>query len=96
MFNEGGSRSGKTIDEFLFLIDLCLSSKQALKIYVFRDTLASCKEHAFDDFKKAVGIRKEFLKDMKIFAENARPDIYIYNSTISFRGLDKMEKKRGV
>lgn len=95
VFNEGGSRSGKTIDTFLFFIDLCLTSNTPLKIYCFRDTLASCKEHAFDDFKKAAAIRSDFLKGMQVFAENARPDVYIRNSVISFRGLDKMEKKEG-
>lgn len=95
VFNEGGSRSGKTIDTFLFFIDLCLTSNTHLKIYCFRDTLASCKEHAFDDFKKAAAIRSDFLKGMQIFAENARPDVYIRNSIISFRGLDKMQKKEG-
>ena len=97
VFNEGGSRSAKTIDTFLFLIDLCLVSSVPLLIYVFRDTLELCREKTYqDDFLLAANLRSEFLAGtMVISQENQKPTVRIGKCTIRFRGLDKTDKKEG-
>lgn len=97
VFNEGGSRSGKTIDTFQFLIMLAQNSKVARKLYTFRSTLIDCKDMAFEDFKLAASLvyGEDWRDHMQIFNENQRPDVTIGKSNIFFRGLDKMDKKEG-
>lgn len=97
VFNEGGSRSGKTIDTFQFLILLCQNSKVERTIYVFRSTLIDCKDIAFEDFKLACRLiyGDGWRNWVNVFGENQRPDVTIGKSQILFRGLDKMESKEG-
>lgn len=94
IYNEGGSRSGKTFDTFDLIIDLCLISPRPLEIYVFRDTLAACKDYTYNDFR--VKLRLRGLYDPgNATGENIRPEYNIRGSRIMFRGLDKMDKHEG-
>lgn len=94
VFNEGGSRSGKTFCTFDFLVDICMQGDRAWNIYVFRSTLQDCKEYSLADFKKKLILRGDYDPDC-LTGENVRPDYRIGKSVIHFRGLDKMDRKEG-
>uniref|UniRef100_UPI0040566203 hypothetical protein n=1 Tax=Alistipes sp. TaxID=1872444 RepID=UPI0040566203 len=92
--NEGGSRSGKTFDTFDLIADFCLISPRPLMVYVFRDTLANCKDFTLQDFKEKMRLRGLY-DDANMRGEGQRPDYTLNGSTIRFRGLDKMGEKEG-
>lgn len=94
MFHEGSSRSGKTFDVFDFLYDICVNNERSYNIYVFRNTLQNCKEYTLADFKKKLSLRGVFNPEA-LTGENVRPDYRVGNSTIHFRGLDKMAEREG-
>lgn len=94
VFNEGSSRSGKTYDTFDFLYDICAVGDRDYSIYVYRATLADCKEKALGDFKKKLQLRGVYDPN-SMTGEKILPEYKIGGSTIRFRGLDKMDVKEG-
>lgn len=95
IFNEGGSRSGKTYDTFLFLIDYLYNTSQSLEVYALRATLVECKDYTMGDFKACLRLRAPLIGDIDIKGESSRPECSIGNSVIKFRGLDKMGAREG-
>lgn len=82
--NEGGSRSAKTFDAFLFFFWYALANDGQEKIIrVFRETNVTCKDNTFEtDFKTAIekfGLQDEF--EIKSMYARCR------TTTIYFSGL---------
>lgn len=94
IFNEGSSRSGKTYDAFDFLYDICTLALSPLNIFVYRNTAQACKEITLADFRKKLTLRGVYDPDA-MRSEKQRPDYYINNSVIHFRGSDRMDSREG-
>jgi PBSX family phage terminase large subunit len=85
--NEGSSRSSKTWDFFHFLVMYCENNKGAdNEIYILRETLVSCKDKTFKEFKKCLKIMKVW--DDDLLASPQKPDYNLYGNQVMFRGLD--------
>lgn len=88
---EGGSRSGKTWAIIQYIVVLCLSAENPLRIIVARSRLTWLKLSVFVDFK-------EVLKGMGLWDDGAlnKSDMtYVLNgSVIVFTGLDSDEGQK--
>jgi len=93
IFNEGGFRSGKTCDTADLIFTFCDHNRKRnmpLEIGVFRNTLKDCRERTYEmDFKKQLQ-RAGLYHTATIIKENASPEVTLWGSKISFRGLDDM------
>lgn len=91
--NEGSSRSGKSYCMYQLGRDLALDPtlpffKNGFDMYVYRNTLKSAREDAFNaDFKKCM-IADGTWDEKNVYSEKVAPEYKVGNSVIKFRGVD--------
>lgn len=93
IFNEGGSRSSKTIDFIHLLYYICDNNRDAgLEIYAFRDTLTNCRDYTLKDFQtafKIIGVQPDNI------VTSPKPYVNLFGNHIFFRGLDDSMEATG-
>jgi hypothetical protein len=86
--NQGGGRSSKTYDFFHLLAWICDHNRhKKLEIYIFRDTLTACKEHALKDFRECLQIIGIWNENNLRSVDN-KPNYNLFGQTIKFRGIE--------
>lgn len=95
IFNEGGSRAGKTWDFFHFLVFYCDQFRNAgHEIYCHRDTLTNCRDYTLKDFVNCLQMIGVF-DHTKLSGVGHKPYYNLFGNHVYFRGLDDENNMEG-
>jgi phage terminase large subunit len=96
VFNNGGTRSGKTWEIIAFIYTFCDHNRGNLhKIGVYRDTMVNCRDITLGDFLDCfnyIGLERDI---DYIVVKAPRPIITIGKCTIEFMGIPELGKEGG-